>query len=72
MAANRNHLVLTKIKPCCPPDCPNRKYDCHGKCETYLKYRAECDEQIRLRKLEYEVTNAIGDAMKRIPGKRGI
>lgn len=72
MAANRNHIVLTNVKRCCPTDCPKRKYDCHGKCEDYQNYRAKCDERIRLRMLEYEVNNAIGDAMKRIPGKRGI
>lgn len=66
-----NDLPLTSVKPVCK-DCPNRSFDCHGKCETYIKYRAGCDEVIHQRNLKRDVINAIGDAMKRIPGKRGI
>ena len=28
----------------CKPDCPDRKPACHGKCERYLKVRAEKDK----------------------------
>lgn len=65
-------LALTEIKPVCRADCPNRTFDCHGKCERYIRYRAECDEAIHQRNLKRDVITAIGDAMKRIPGKRGI
>lgn len=33
----------------CVPDCPDRKPACHGKCERYLKVRAEKDKELAAR-----------------------
>lgn len=56
----------------CKKDCPKRAFDCHAHCGEYAGFRAKRDEQIQKRLLNRDVQEAIGDAMKRIPGKRGI
>lgn len=30
--------------------CPDREVGCHGKCEKYLAFRAECESRYQLRK----------------------
>lgn len=65
-------LALVYIKPVCKRNCPDRTWDCHTWCEKYKAYRAECDRLIHQKDLDRDVVMAIGDAMKRIPGKRGI
>ncbi len=32
--------------------CPDRHELCHAECEKYKEYRAWCDEQMRLRRIE--------------------
>lgn len=57
----------------CCKDCPDRAPHCHGKCERYLKERAELDalnEKIRKDRLVedyYRTTtsHALGDLAKR-------
>jgi len=61
---------ITRIKPVCKKDCPNREYDCHTKCETYIKYRHECDVEREKRVLERVVMNEICDTSERIRKKR--
>ena len=65
-------IVITPVKIVCKRDCPDRAWDCHGKCPEYSKYRAKCDAEMHKRNLERDVSEAIGLAMKRIPGKREI
>lgn len=65
-------MAFNLIKPPCKRNCPDRRWDCHTFCEKYIAYRAQCDQAIKERKLEREVKEAIGAAMKRIPGKREI
>ena len=63
---------VTRVKPACKRDCPNRSYDCHTKCETYIKYRAECDAEMNKRVLERVVMTEICDTSERIRKKRRI
>jgi coenzyme F420-reducing hydrogenase gamma subunit len=63
---------VTRIKPVCKADCPNRAYDCHTKCETYIKYRAECDAEMKKRGLERVVLGEYADTSERIRKKRRI
>lgn len=72
MAPRMPEIALNPVKMKCRKDCPNRAYDCHCKCEKYASSRAECDKEIKRRALKRDVDYAIGDAMKRMPGKRGI
>lgn len=42
----------------CKPDCPDRKPGCQGKCETYLRFRAELNKKsqtIRRKKAEIQL-----------------
>lgn len=72
MAARMPDISLNPVKIKCPRNCPDRTFDCHGKCRKYAEYRADCDKEIQKRTRKREVDQAIGDAMKRIPGKRSI
>lgn len=47
--------------------CPDRTATCHGSCERYAAFRAQCEELYRQRRLRREVSEAIDDAMKRMP-----
>ena len=68
-----NPEILSHVKlTCCEKDCPDRAVGCHGKCKEYAKYRAKCDVEIKQRALKRDVDHAVADAMKRIPGKRGV
>lgn len=72
MAIDERKVPLVPVRPVCKKDCPNRKYDCHSKCEKYARYRAECDKLIAQRNMNRDVNDAIGAAMKRLPGKREV
>lgn len=72
MAKGFPAIALNPVKIKCPRKCPDRTFDCHGKCRKYAEYRADCDNAIQQRTLKRDVDQAIGDAMKRIPGKRSI
>lgn len=72
MPLGMKEIVLSPVKMRCKRDCPDRALGCHGKCKTYAEDRAKCDEAIRRRELKRDVDNAVEDAMKRMPGKRGI
>lgn len=67
-------IGISSVKIVCKPDCPDRSHDCHGQCEKYKAYRAECDKEMqeRFQKNKYrrEVNEAVSDAVKRLPGKR--
>ena len=39
-----------KPSPC--KDCEKREQGCHGKCQEYIDYRKECDEDIERRNKE--------------------
>ena len=39
----------------CKPDCPNRSWDCHGKCPDYAEFKRLSDEereQVHIRRKE--------------------
>lgn len=72
MANRMPAMSINPAKMKCTKDCPDRTFDCHVKCKKYAEYRADCDRAIQQRTFEREVNQAIGDAMKRIPGKREI
>jgi hypothetical protein len=61
---------ITLIRPVCSRDCPNRSFDCHTRCETYIKYRQECDAEMEKRALERDVLGEFGDTSERIRKKR--
>ena len=69
-------LNISAIKSVCKPDCPDRSWDCHGKCEKYKAYRAECDKAMEKRyqekQFEREANAAVSKAVKRLPGKRSF
>lgn len=65
-------ILISRHKSPCTPDCPKRAYDCHVHCKDYIDFRAMCDRRIQKRMLDKEVVDAIGDAMKRNPGKRRL
>ena len=72
MPLGRKDFTLTPVKMICRRSCPDRTYDCHGKCEKYIQYRAECDNLLHQKDLEREVMEAAGAALKRMHGKRVI
>lgn len=43
-----------KPSPC--KDCEKREQGCHGKCQAYIDYRKKCDEDIKRRNKERQVT----------------
>jgi hypothetical protein len=61
---------VTRVPPECKRDCPNRSWDCHPKCDIYIKYRAKCDEEMKKRDLERVVMNEVCDTVERIRKKR--
>lgn len=70
-----NDISLTNVKrTCCARDCPDRAIGCHGKCEKYKAYRAECDQMMDKRyqnkRKSHEADQLAYDAIKRLPGKR--
>lgn len=65
-------IALSPVRPRCPRDCPNRAVGCHGKCETYTAYKADCAKAQKSMDYKREGDRAVADAMKRIPGKRAI
>lgn len=72
MAQDRKDITLTLVKMVCTRSCPDRTYDCHGKCERYAEYRAKCDNHLHQKVLEREVNDAEFNAVKRTHGKRVI
>ena len=64
-------LPITLVQGPCK-DCTERHQHCHGSCEKYAKFRAKCEALSEERQRKREVDECIGDAMKRIPGKRNI
>ena len=58
MAGYKKKLPLTNVPPICPPDCPNRAFDCHGKCKDYADYQKRCEEEREKRLLKCQVTEA--------------
>ena len=61
---------VTRIKPECKRDCPNRSWDCHTKCEKYIQYRKECDAEMHKRELERVVISELAETSERIRKKR--
>lgn len=70
-------MKLTNVKKtCCDKDCPDRSIGCHGRCDKYQAYRAECDEvaQQRYQKrcFERDMDRLAYRASERLPGKRSF
>jgi hypothetical protein len=42
------------MKNPCKPDCQRRSVSCHGECQEYLAFRAECEERYNARLLYAE------------------
>lgn len=70
MPLGKKYFALNPVKMVCNRECPDRTYDCHGKCERYAQYRAECDELKHQKELERDVMDAEVTAVKRTHGKR--
>ena len=64
MPIGMKNILLTPVKCHCK-DCPDRTQNCHGKCETYAQYRAECDRVLHRNEMKTDVSDAIGRAIKR-------
>lgn len=62
--------ITPKNAPC--KNCTDRAQGCHGSCTRYAEYMETCKDIRKQRQLRREVNQAIGDAMKRIPGKREV
>lgn len=66
-------LPLTPVNsqsPC--KGCLRRALGCHTSCPEYEIFRAMCDLAAEERQRKREVVEYIGDAMKRMPGKRNL
>ncbi|MBR5874521.1 MAG: hypothetical protein IKY90_07315 [Oscillospiraceae bacterium] len=63
---------VTRVRPECKRDCPNRSWDCHTKCEIYINYRHECDAEREKRALERVVMSEFAETSERIRKKRRI
>lgn len=63
-------INISGIEPVCKPDCHERSWDCHGRCEKYKAYRAECDKAMEKRyqekQFERDVSSEISEAVKRL------
>lgn len=70
MPLGRKDLTITPVKMVCGRGCPDRTQGCHGKCEKYAQYRAECDGLNHQKELEREVMDAEITAVRRTHGKR--
>lgn len=64
-------LPLTPVTSPCK-NCLRRAFQCHVSCQEYEIFRARCDLAAEERLRKREVDECIGDAMKRMPGKRKI
>lgn len=42
------------MNPPCRRDCPDRRAECHNKCEAYAEYAAWCAAQREKRRIERE------------------
>lgn len=62
---------LSPVKGPCQ-GCPVRTVGCHGTCEEYAAFRAECDALAEERQKKREYGNYIADVIKRFPGQRNI
>lgn len=66
----KQDFALSPVRQPCTRDCPNRAFDCHTRCEAYIKFRAECDADIKKRTLERDVLGAYSDTAERLRKKR--
>ena len=53
------------MKPPCERDCPRRTAECHARCEPYLEYEEEKQEEYRANQAERERNAYTADAEKR-------
>lgn len=61
----------------CTPNCPNRSWDCHGKCEEYLKYAKKNEEEreriFKKKQIHYILDDLEGDRYYRLEKfKKGL
>lgn len=52
--------------------CEKHTPTCHAGCKEYSIFRAACDENRARRSRKRDVDWAVGDAMRRNPGKREV
>lgn len=62
---------LTLVQSPCK-DCPDRETGCHGKCEKYAAFRAECDAQAEERKNDREYNEYLSSTLKRFKKSRSL
>lgn len=72
-----HEIKMTGVKlTCCEKNCPDRAAGCHGKCERYQAFRAECETFAETRRAikqrEREMDKYALEASKRLPGKRSF
>jgi hypothetical protein len=74
MPSGLKHIAISPVRPVCKKDCPDRAIGCHGQCEKYKKFRAECDRAIderhQIAEFRNQVDTYVYKAVKRLPGKR--
>ena len=74
MAAGVKSWKAIRITPAVSPcmGCEEHSPKCHGSCERYEAFRMECEAIRHRRQLKRETDDAVGDAMRRMPGIREV
>lgn len=54
-------FALSPVPIVCPPDCPDRSWDCHGRCKQYKDYREACDKVLHEHDLQRDVVDTVCD-----------
>ena len=70
MAKGKPILITSAHSPC--KGCADRSPECHGTCEAYAAFRAECAELARERHAKAEHEVYLADVIRRMPGRRII
>lgn len=62
--------ILPFGSPC--KDCETKAFKCHGTCEKYAAFRAECAKFAEERKRQREINEYLSEAKKHFPPERRI
>lgn len=56
-------FALSPVPMVCRRGCPDRTWDCHGRCEQYKAYREACDMALHEKELQRDVVGTVCDRM---------
>lgn len=54
-------FALSYVPMVCHRDCPDRSWDCHGRCKDYMEYREACDRELHKKNLQRDVVDTVCD-----------